>query len=85
MNKTWEVINDLFGKNTKPSNLPSELFYENKTYVKPQEVINNLNLHFTKIGKHDSNIINFDSMAKTVRWNPNSIFFHRQMQLKLKI
>ena len=75
--KTWGVINDLIGKSKKPPTVPPELSYNGQTFTNPQEVVNNLNFHFTKIGKYNKKSVDYHEVAKTVHWKPNSIFFEK--------
>ena len=75
--QTWRVINDVIGKSSKPSSIPTEMSFEGSKVVNPREIVDKLNIHFTEIGKHSTNHVDFDKVANTVRWNTNSIFFSK--------
>ena len=47
--KTWEILNSLLGRTTRKGQV-TELKIDNRTITNPQEIVNNLNNHFSNIG-----------------------------------
>ena len=58
--RTWQVLNDLIGKNKKDAKLPDKLLCNTKTIQDPKEIANTLNKHFAEIGKTNQNEIDFN-------------------------
>ena len=75
--RTWQVLNDLIGKNKKDAKLPDKLLCNTKTIQDPKEIANTLNKHFAEIGKTNQNEIDFNYIKKNLNsFQKNSFVFY---------
>ena len=77
--KTWRILNGIIKKDNsnRESFIPKHLKINNDIISDPKTIVNHLNNHFSTIGKHSEEKVNFKEVSKTVAWQPNSIYFKK--------
>ena len=52
--KIWNVIKNIINSQKKDSHFPNRLDVDQKSYTKPIDILNKLNIRFSNIGKQTS-------------------------------
>ena len=73
--KTWRTINGIIKKGNKRPCLPSKLIIHKENLLESEQIANKLNHHFSTIGKHSTDEVDYHQVIKTIPWQSQSIHF----------